>query len=187
MNRLPGWWLNVQPEWGQVMPEGFGFLLRLLALGGPVVAAVLLLSTWMWWLLAERYWFLHRHFPGLREQIAGDWARQRPQARQARVRLRQARLERLSRTLSRHFGTIRALTAVLPLLGLLGTVTGMITTFDHMTLAGQANPRELSRGIDGALISTIAGLVTALSGLYTGTLLEARAQREQERLAALFG
>ena len=74
---------------------------------------------------------------------------------------------------------------MLPLLGLLGTVTGMITTFDLMTVFGNANPRELSRGIDRALVSTISGLVTAISGLYFASLLEGRARRAREQLSAL--
>jgi len=168
------------------MPELPDFLARLLDKGGPEVTAVLLMSAWMWWLIGERFWFLHWRLPALRDRLACAWRIERPARPGVRWRLRAARTAMLDGALTAHFGTIRALTAILPLLGLLGTVTGMITTFDLMTLEGNTSPRALSRGIDAALISTIAGLVTALSGMYAGTLLEGRAERERERVAALF-
>ncbi len=161
------------------------FLSLLVAKGGPVVLVVLVASSWMWALIAERYWFVHRRYPALREAARRQWRHERPDRRGVRGRLREARAAALSAALMRHFGTIRALAAILPLLGLLGTVTGMITTFELMTVFGTANPRELSRGIDRALVSTISGLVTAISGLYFSSPLENRALRERDRLSGL--
>jgi biopolymer transport protein ExbB len=168
------------------MPELPGFLAQLLEKGGHEVTGVLVLSAWMWWLIGERFWFLQWRLPTLCERMALAWQAERPARAEVRRRLRMARGSLLDGAIRAHFGTIRALTMVLPLLGLLGTVTGMITTFDAMTVEGDLSPRALSRGIDSALVSTIAGLVTALSGLYAGRLLEARAARERERIAALF-
>lgn len=160
-------------------------LATLLDKGGPVVVVVMLVSVWMWALIGERFWFIHRCFPSLRAAALADWQGMRPAGTAARRRLRQARRDALAAALDRHFGTIRSLTAVLPLLGLLGTVTGMITAFDLINVFGNSNPRELSRGIDHALVSTISGLVTAISGLYFVTLLEGRARRAREQLGAL--
>jgi biopolymer transport protein ExbB len=72
---------------------------------------------------------------------------------------------------------IRALITVLPLLGLLGTVSGMIHTFEVITAFGGANRRGIAAGISEALVATLTGLVTALSGLYFSVHLEARARR----------
>lgn len=70
------------------------------------------------------------------------------------------------------FGTaILVIAAVAPLMGLLGTVTGMIATFDIITEFGTGDPRMLSGGISEALITTKYGLVVAIPTLLLGTLL----------------
>lgn len=73
------------------------------------------------------------------------------------------------------FGTaITVIAAVAPLLGLLGTVTGMIATFDIITEFGTGDPRMLSGGISEALITTQLGLIVAIPALLLGNLLGAQ-------------
>ncbi|MFZ1985132.1 MAG: MotA/TolQ/ExbB proton channel family protein [Desulfatitalea sp.] len=67
---------------------------------------------------------------------------------------------------------IGVLAAMAPLLGLLGTVTGMITTFDVLTLFGTGNPKAMAGGISEALITTETGLVIAIPGLYMKAYLD---------------
>lgn len=70
------------------------------------------------------------------------------------------------------FGAIiLVMAAVAPLLGLLGTVTGMISTFDIITEFGTGDPKLLSSGISEALITTKLGLVVAIPSLLLGNLL----------------
>ena len=71
---------------------------------------------------------------------------------------------------------------MLPLLGLLGTVTGMIETFDVMSEFGQHNVRGMAAGISQALFTTMAGLMTALSGYFFSVNLDIRARVEERRL-----
>jgi biopolymer transport protein ExbB len=73
--------------------------------------------------------------------------------------------------LSRFGAAITVLAAVAPLLGLLGTVTGMISTFDIITEHGTGDPKLLSSGISEALITTELGLIVAIPTLLLGTLL----------------
>lgn len=74
------------------------------------------------------------------------------------------------------FGTpILVIAAVAPLLGLLGTVTGMIGTFDVITQFGTGDPKMLSGGISEALVTTQMGLIVAIPMLLLGNLLGARA------------
>jgi biopolymer transport protein ExbB len=70
---------------------------------------------------------------------------------------------------------IMVFAAVSPLLGLLGTVTGMISTFDIITEYGTGDPKLLSSGISEALITTQLGLVVAIPALLLGNLLNGRA------------
>ncbi len=66
---------------------------------------------------------------------------------------------------------IKVLAAVAPLMGLLGTVTGMIGTFQAITLFGTGDPKLMAGGISQALITTVLGLVTAIPLLLTHSLL----------------
>ena len=78
---------------------------------------------------------------------------------------------------------IKTLTMALPMLGLLGTVHGMIQTFDVMTVFGTGNTRGMAGGISIALITTMGGLLTALSGLYFSTQLQQRVTRTVDNVA----
>ncbi|CAA6817676.1 MAG: MotA/TolQ/ExbB proton channel family protein [uncultured Sulfurovum sp.] len=71
---------------------------------------------------------------------------------------------------------VMVLAAVAPLLGLLGTVTGMIATFDMITEYGTGDPKMLSGGISEALITTMFGLIVAIPLLLLGNLLSGWAQ-----------
>ncbi len=77
--------------------------------------------------------------------------------------------------IERFGGTILVIAAVAPLLGLLGTVTGMISTFDVITEYGTGDPKMLSGGISEALVTTELGLIVAIPALLFGTLLSGRA------------
>nr|NIP17524.1 MotA/TolQ/ExbB proton channel family protein [Xanthomonadales bacterium]NIX12314.1 MotA/TolQ/ExbB proton channel family protein [Xanthomonadales bacterium] len=73
--------------------------------------------------------------------------------------------------------------ALCPLLGLLGTVTGMIEVFDVMAISGTGNPRSMASGVSKATIPTMAGMVAALSGIAMSTYLQRKAGRERELLS----
>lgn len=82
-----------------------------------------------------------------------------------------------SRHLNRFGALILVLAAVSPLLGLLGTVTGMIATFDVITKFGTGDPQLLSGGISTALVTTELGLIVAIPALLVGNLLAGWAER----------
>jgi len=78
--------------------------------------------------------------------------------------------------LERHLGTLAVLGGIAPLLGLLGTVTGMIHTFQLVTIFGSGDAKLLSGGISEALITTEAGLVIAIPALLAHAFLARRAR-----------
>lgn len=82
----------------------------------------------------------------------------------------------------RYIGTILILAAIAPLLGLLGTVAGMIATFDVISEFGTGNARALASGISEALVTTQSGLVVAVPGLLLGGFLFQRAQKFKSRM-----
>ena len=77
---------------------------------------------------------------------------------------------------------IKTLVALCPLLGLLGTVTGMIEVFDVMAISGSGNARAMAAGVSRATIPTMAGMVAAISGLVFSVQIERFASDEAERL-----
>ena len=72
---------------------------------------------------------------------------------------------------------VRLLSAVAPLLGLLGTVTGMIATFQSITLFGTSDPKLMAGGISQALMTTVLGLVVAIPLLFCHSYLSVRSRR----------
>lgn len=84
--------------------------------------------------------------------------------------------------LERFGAAILVIAAVAPLLGLLGTVTGMIATFDIITELGTGDPKMLSGGISEALITTQLGLVVAIPLVLLGNTLKSRADAVEARI-----
>ncbi len=69
-----------------------------------------------------------------------------------------------------------------PLFGLLGTVSGMIEVFDVMVQLGAGSPKAMASGISKAILSTVAGMVGAISGLLAITVLSRICERNLRRL-----
>ena len=87
-----------------------------------------------------------------------------------------------SSNIDRFGNFVLVLAAVAPLLGLLGTVTGMIATFDIITTHGTGDPKLLSGGISEALVTTMLGLVVAIPLLLIGNLLSGWAQNIKDSM-----
>ncbi|GAB6058513.1 MotA/TolQ/ExbB proton channel family protein [Desulfonatronum parangueonense] len=146
------------------MTEQFLNLQRFLDAGGPVLWVILLVAVALWTLIIERYWHHRWVFP---RELTAMRARRAVapsvERRIARMLLRRD-VSELRLGLTRSLTAIRTLIAVCPLLGLLGTVTGMIMVFDTLEFSGTGNPRAMAAGVSMATIPTMAGLVVALSG-----------------------
>lgn len=144
---------------------------------------ILLASVLMWTLILERYvylWFLH---PREVRKLMDEWHQRQDLTSWYAQQIRQGMISRCKTGLERFLILIRTLTVALPMLGLLGTVNGMILTFDVMTVFGTGNTRGMAGGISVALITTMGGLLTALSGLYFIAQLEQQAAREVHNVA----
>jgi len=89
------------------------------------------------------------------------------------VKLQEAVLQEVPR-LDRGLGTIKLLAAVAPLLGLLGTVVGMINTFQTITLVGSTDPKLMAGGISQALVTTVLGLTMTVPLLFSHSFVSSR-------------
>jgi biopolymer transport protein ExbB len=77
---------------------------------------------------------------------------------------------------------IKTCIALCPLMGLLGTVTGMISVFDVIALTGSGNVRSMASGVSKATIPTMSGMVAAISGIMADMYLSRMASNEQTLL-----
>jgi len=165
------------------MLEPIGAVNDFLETGGPVLWGILFLCVLLWTFILERYWFIGRVYPGHMRAWVMEWdSREETNSWQAR-KVRQAIVSAADIELQRSLTFIKTLIALGPLFGLLGTVSGMIEVFDMMSLTGNNDARVMASGISRATITTMAGLVVALTGLYPATRLSQRAKHESRSLA----
>jgi len=106
-------------------------------------------------------------------EVLGTLLSNRDRSRAAMEDLLAEGLLRIEPQVKRFGAELRVVAAVAPLLGLLGTVTGMIATFEVITQFGTGDPKMLSGGISAALVTTQLGLVVAIPMLLIGNVLSA--------------
>ena len=156
---------------------------HVLQAGGWIIAIILVLTFFMWVLILNRYLALKVDTAVLVAEIHERWLAYRSDSERMNMRLRATMISVFRERLSRSLGTIQVITAVLPLLGLLGTVAGMIETFSVMTVFGTGNVRGMAGGISRALITTMAGLITGITGVYFANDLEQRIGQQADHLS----
>jgi len=154
-----------------------------LDMGGSVLYVIGLLTMFMWALIVERLVYLrfgHKRLIFAAQQIwEGRTDHRSWNAHQIRIRL----VSQVSAQMERNIPMIQTCVALCPLLGLLGTVTGMIEVFEVMAISGSSSPRSMAAGVSKATIPTMAGMVAALSGVAMGTFLQRKVGRERALLA----
>ena len=151
--------------------------------GGQVLWLIGLTLVLLWSLIIERYIYFRGEFPKLKDQVVESWKSRDDKSSWYAHKIREALISQMKTKSMKNIGLIKTLVALCPLLGLLGTVTGMIAVFDVMAETGTGNARLMASGISMATIPTMSGMVAALSGLYFGSLLESRAKKENQRMA----
>ncbi|MEO0400259.1 MAG: MotA/TolQ/ExbB proton channel family protein [Pseudomonadota bacterium] len=140
-------------------------LREFLAAGGPVLMLIMATTFIMWGMILERLMYWTTAHGGVVSRAKRAWAARREHRSWYALAVRDKLISEAREEASQFNGLIRALVAVTPLLGLLGTVTGMVFVFDVMAVTGSSNARLMAAGITRATIPTMAGLVASLSGL----------------------
>jgi len=189
-------------KWFIALLDGILKSVTYLRSGGCVMIPLVGISLWMWLIIfkkllefrvygkeeipAEKYFCLLSQgttiAKGWQGKIIEAFLRKRVFELEADRKLLQSLVMRQRLIMENNIKTILVLASVAPLLGLLGTVTGMITTFDVISIFGTGNPKALASGISEALITTQAGLVVAIPGLFMGNSLNRQVERFQDRM-----
>jgi biopolymer transport protein ExbB len=151
--------------------------------GGNVLSVIFVVTMFMWTLILERQWYFRVVYPRQLKKVMGVWTARRDRVSWRAHQIRELMISETSLDLNRSLYLIATLVALCPLLGLLGTVTGMIEVFDVMAAAGNSNARAMASGVSKATIPTMAGMVAALSGLYFKVQLQRFARDETQKLA----
>jgi len=133
------------------------------------VAAALIL---MWTFIIERLWYFSFTYPKESRLVIAKWDARQDTTSWKAHRIREAWVSQMSEKLHANLQLIKTVVAICPMIGLFGTVTGMVNVFEIMALAGTGNARLMASGITQATIPTMAGMVSALSGLAISSRLE---------------
>ena len=153
-----------------------------LATGGFVLYFVAFALFLMWILMIEKYWFLSAVYPKMKRDIVSKWDARTDTTSWYAHKIRDAWISEAAEVLNARMITIKTLVAMCPLIGLLGTVTGMIAVFEIMAVQGTGNPRLMAAGISMATIPTMAGMVAALSGVFFSSRLDAKVKMAKAKL-----
>jgi biopolymer transport protein ExbB len=177
--------------------------------GGVVMLPLALVSLAMWVLIVDRALFfrrLHRknmgtltafehihdnrmpdprRFRGAISLLVAQFLSHRSGDRHLDRFILDETVLKVSRSLNDYLALIGVLAAIAPFLGLLGTVTGMIATFDVLAVFGTGNAKAMAGGISEALITTQTGLLVAIPELYMKGFLDRRARNLQQRIAVV--
>lgn len=160
---------------------------------GHILTIIFLLSCWAWYLAVKKFLWLREQEAGeaalleKKSQTSGaakdcfflklteDLAAAKNTSSGELIAMERSLL--LQKTAQKNLATINTCTTLAPLLGLLGTVAGMIKTFTIIQLFGGANPALMADGISEALLTTQGGLIVAFPLVIAHSWLKGRADR----------
>ena len=153
-----------------------------LEMGGTVLTVIGLVAFLMWILIFERILFFAMVYRMREKRIVKSWFARKDRSSWNAHQIRDGLISKISLQVNQFIPLIKTLVALCPLLGLLGTVSGMIEVFDVMAFSGSGNPRSMASGVSKATIPTMAGMVGALSGVFATTWLTRAATRKVEHI-----
>lgn len=151
--------------------------------GGPFVVWIFLAGVLMWGLIFERIWYFWRVLPRQVADTRAKWDARSDHSSWCARQIREAMISRVNVSMTNGLGVMAVLVPMSPLLGLIGTVTGMLQVFSSIALLGNADARAMAAGVSAAMICTISGLAVSISGLYPVYYFRRRVAHETELLA----
>ncbi len=155
---------------------------RFMDMGGNVLWLIAILLFFMWMLIFERVWYFKAGWKSDVAKTISIWEG-RPERRSWEAhQIREKLISEAKQKINQYLPIIKTMVALCPLLGLLGTVTGMIEVFNIMAVTGGGDAKSMAGGVSRATIPTMAGMVAALSGVFANTYVTRIATRESEFL-----
>lgn len=150
--------------------------------GGGFVVLIFGCGVLMWALFLERLAFFQRVLPSERQAAQRVWESRPDRRSWTSYHVRRQLISQLRVAMSRGLPLLAVLVPMSPLLGLIGTVTGMLQVFDSMAIHGSADARAMASGVSQAMVCTMTGLAVSISGLYPVYYVRTRIARELDRI-----
>lgn len=155
---------------------------RLVEAGGAVLVVLAVVAVLVFAMAMERWWYYRITWRIARRQLLRRWAARSDHRSWSARTLRHVWAEALVAKLRTPLPWLKLLVALCPLLGLLGTVTGMISVFDSLSLSETHQARAMADGVARATLPTLTGMAIAVVGLLFISRLEHVIRREDQRL-----
>lgn len=150
--------------------------------GGPVLTIIGWLLLIKWSLVFERVWYLNTtHKTNVKRTLA-EWNARTDTRSWSAHQIRTMMISKISLDVRNTMPVIEVLVTICPLLGLIGTVTGMIEVFFVMAVSGGGDAKSMAGGVSKATIPTMAGMVGAISGIFAFNYLKTTIDRDLELL-----
>ena len=159
---------------------------QLIIAGGPLVMWILLAGILMWTLIFERLWFFRAQLPAMERSLLADWQGRGEHHSWMAHQIRKTMISRLNSAMSENMPVLKVLIPMCPLLGLVGTVHGMLEVFDSMSILGSADARTMASGVSKAMNCTMTGLAVSVTGMYPVFYFQSAIRKQTELLADRF-
>ena len=156
----------MQADWLMPLNDLFLPLIEFMDQGGAVLWWLAAVVAVYWLLVIERILFLVFTFPKQRKQWIEQWHQRSEHHSWHAHAIKQGWIGQAHIALTQNLNVIKVMVSICPMLGLLGTVTGMISVFDVMATQGSSDPKLMASGISLATLPTMAGMVAALAGMF---------------------
>jgi biopolymer transport protein ExbB len=163
--------------------HAFDAISHLFNQGGNVLWAISAVALIILLLASERLLFITMTYQQYQKNVVDKWRSRSDTHSWFAYHIREAMLADSNLQLNNALWLIKACVVVCPLLGLLGTVTGMISVFDVLSYSGTGSPRLMAAGIFQATIPTMAGMVVAIIGLILRQQVLRQVRKKQGLLA----
>lgn len=161
----------------------FDSVRRLAEQGGGFVILIFSCGVLMWSLFLERIAYFQRALPTEVEAAVSTWRARADPRSWVSYQVRRQLISQLNVAMNRGIPLLAVLVPMSPLLGLIGTVTGMLEVFDSMALHGSADARAMASGVSQAMVCTMTGLAVSISGLYPVYYVRTRIARELDKIS----
>ena len=153
-----------------------------MGLGGPVLKVIAFTIFLMWSLIVERLLYFRSTMRTLSRAIHDEWESRSERRSWHAHQIRELMISRFSLSVNRGIPMIQTFVALCPLLGLMGTVTGMITVFQVLAVSGSGNVRAMAGGVRNAIpISVACAAAGIISAVLSATGLGSKLSRPRLR------
>jgi biopolymer transport protein ExbB len=133
----------------------------------------------MWAIILERIWYFNAGHKVYMDELKSEWDSLSDHTTWKADAIKEKLISQARTEVNRYLPLINTCVALAPLFGLLGTVTGMIEVFQVMAFTGGGDARSMAGGVSKATLPTMAGMTTALSGVFATIYLNSARNREE--------